>query len=683
MEPDSWENVARMPYVITREPDENIQGDTEGLMQRIKKAVLHDIDRANSFFTAKVEPVLRTRHQIYEADRAYYDKRFSRTKNQSDFVSYDFWSVVQWAIPVIMNSFFGADEAVVIVGRNEEDVQRADLLKALVQFQLMTQNKGFLVIWDWFTDAFQYNLGAIKIWWERIEDWDNAKIEYCDMSRLMMLQQDQWCELEYASPPDMFGMSQVEYRIGRLKSNKPIIEPVRVTDLRWSPEAKSLKDANFVAHRQMVTADHLRKQAKAGVYDARAVERAIENNGNSAVVYGAFETELNDEIDQMPNDEDTARSLYELYECYVKLDINGDGMLEDALISVVGDELIRVTENPYGRVPIFTLSPIRDPFKVLANLSLAEIVGEIQTIKTALMRQLLINTVNTNYQRWFIDGQGIDLKDIQQGKQYIKVDGDPRAKVVAWPQQGVAPWTMNIFENLEGALEQWTGRTRYNQGTDSRSLNKTATGISLLQQASEQRIDYIVRVFAETGVSEALRFLVELNQRYIDQPTVIRLKNQMLQVTPDDLKGEYDIDVNTEAGIGRRKQTIENMQYYLTQIAPAGLQLQAITPGEWAKAAQKLLQESGIRNPQDYVLDPEIIKQQFFMALQQAMLMQQQQQIQGAAQAGLEAGKSAGQEALKARQAQQRAQQQQAQTAPNPTQSAAQALRYSTVGNVL
>lgn len=150
-----------------------------GGTQQIRKAVLKDIDRANSFFTSKVEPVIRKRHQMYEADRAYYDKRFSQTAEQSDFVSYDFWSVVQWAIPVIMNSFFGGgDEAVVIVGRNAEDVQRAELLRALIQFQLMTQNKGFLVLWDWFTDAFQYNLGAVKIWWERIEDWDEAKIDY-------------------------------------------------------------------------------------------------------------------------------------------------------------------------------------------------------------------------------------------------------------------------------------------------------------------------------------------------------------------------------------------------------------------------------------------------------------------------------------------------------------------------
>ena len=591
---------------------------------KIRKTILNDIQRANSFFNSKVEPVLRKRHQIYEADREYYKRRFKNTSSQSDFVSFDFWSMVQWAIPNVMNSFFGGDEAVVIVGRNEEDVPRAEILKELINFQLMTQNKGFLVLWDWFNDAFQYNLGAVKIWWERVEDWQQEKMEYAGQDRLMMLQQSQWCEIEYVSPPDMFGMCQVAYRVGRLKENRPVIEPVRVTDLRWSPEAKSLADANFVAHRQTVTADHLRKQARAGVYDVEAVERAIQNSSGGAVIFNQFETELNDEIDQNLNEEESARTLYELFECYAKVDINGDGMLEDALISVVGDELLRVTENPFGRVPIFTLSPVRDPFKVLAHLSLSEIVGEVQTIKTALMRQLLINTATLNNMRWFVNPNGIDLKDLQDNRQYIKTNADPRASVFPFPTNSLAPWTMNLFEYLEGNLEQWTGRTRYNQGIDSKSLNKTATGINLLQQASAQRIDHIIRVFAETGVGEMLRFLVELNQRYIDQPQVIRLKNTILEVSPDDLKGEFDIDVNTEAGVGKRNQTIQNLQLFLGSLAAVGMQIGAVTPGEWAKAAQKLLRESGIRDPQNYVLDPEMVKQQFFMQMQQQMALQEQ-----------------------------------------------------------
>lgn len=91
MEPNSRENVNTQ-----NEPD----------FQKIKKAVLNDIQRANNFFTSKIEPVLRERHQIYEADREYYKKRFSNTASQSDFMSLDFWSVVQWDIPMVMNSFF-------------------------------------------------------------------------------------------------------------------------------------------------------------------------------------------------------------------------------------------------------------------------------------------------------------------------------------------------------------------------------------------------------------------------------------------------------------------------------------------------------------------------------------------------------------------------------------------------
>ena len=297
---------------------------------KIKRAVLNDIQRANDFYTSKVEPVLRLRHQIYEADRAYYKKRFANTGAQSDFVSYDFWSVVQWAIPMVMNSFFGGDDAVVIVGRNEEDVPRAEVLKSLINFQLMTQNKGFLVLWDWFSDAFQYNIiGAVKIWWERDEDWQEEHLDYVDAMTLLQLQMNEWCKIEYLSGPDILGNYQVGYRIGRLKSNKPILEPVRVTDLRWSPEAKSLSEANFVAHRQAVSADHLRRQARAGVYDEKAVEKAIENASSGGVIYGTFETELNDELDQRTRDEDSPRALYELYECYVKVDINGDGLLDD------------------------------------------------------------------------------------------------------------------------------------------------------------------------------------------------------------------------------------------------------------------------------------------------------------------------------------------------------------------
>ena len=138
-------------------------------------------------------------------------------------------------------------------------------------------------------------------------------------------------------------------------------------------------------------------------------------------------------------------------------------------------------------------------------------------------------------------------------------------------------------------------------------------------------------------MSEVLRFMVELNQRYIDQPQVLRLKNTMLEISPDDLKGEFDIDVNTEAGVGKKKQTIQNLQIYLANMAQVGMQIGAITPGEWAKAAQKLLQESGIRDPSTYVRDPEEVKQEFYMMMMQNMQAQQEQAQEQAQQEQMKA----------------------------------------------
>jgi hypothetical protein len=605
------------------------------LQEKIKKSVLDDIQRANDFFQGKVEPVFRMRRQLYDADKDHYAKRFPLLSRQSDFVSHDLWSLIQWAIPSLMNSFFNGGEAIAIVGRSGEDVEKAEVFKSLIDFQVMVQNSGFLVMWDWFTNAFVYNLGAVKVSWKREEEMIEEYMEQVDISKMMALMQSGAQVIEQGPPDPMSGgLSYVRYVVPRVKTNQPRLEALRVTELRWSPEARSLDDANFVAQRKLVSADHLRKNSvsRGGMYDDAAVEYVIDKGRSDGIKVTDLESALNDELTNIINDTDNpARQLYELYECYVKVDIDGDGILEDAIVSIVGSELLRVEENPWGRVPIFTISPIRDTDKVVASLSFAEIVGELQDLKTAIIRQLVVNTANTNNQRFFVDEGKIVLSDLIEGKQYVRVIGgtDPRMAVLPYPQAGIGPWTLPLLESMEAMIEEWTGKTRYNQGLDGKSLNKTATGITLLTEASEQRMDYIIRVCAETGVSQMMRFLVQLDQMYVDQAQVVRVSNKYLEITPDDIKGEFDIDINTEAGIGKRKQNIQNLQFYLSAIAPFGMQIGAVTPAEWAKAAQKLLLESGIRNASDYVKDPAIIQQEMVLRLLQTLVAGPQPQQGG------------------------------------------------------
>ena len=182
------------------------------------------------------------------------------------------------------------------------------------------------------------------------------------------------------------------------------------------------------------------------------------------------------------------------------------------------------------------------------------------------------------------------------GEGFVRVQGKPGEAVQPQSIQPIAAWTMPILELLETKHEKWTGRTRYDQGiAQGTSLNKTATGVSLMMGAANQRVQDMIRTFAETTVVELMRFLVKLNQTYVDQPMVFRLTDRTLSIAPDDVDGDLDLEVNVSVGMGSKQETIQNLQFYLASLHPSGMQLGACSPINWVHAAKKLMNEAGIR----------------------------------------------------------------------------------------
>jgi hypothetical protein len=216
------------------------------------------------------------------------------------------------------------------------------------------------------------------------------------------------------------------------------------------------------------------------------------------------------------------------------------------------------------------------------------------------MRQVAVNLALNNNPKTFIDETKVNMNDVIANRQYVRTRTNPSMVVHHQSIQPIASWTMPFFEYIEMQLEQWTGKTRYNQGLDADSLNKTATGISLIMKASTQRLGQIVRVFAETGVGELYRHLIRLNQMYMDQRQVMRLMNERIVVTPDDIDGNFDLEVSVETGISDRQSEIQNLQNYLSVIWPQGAQSGAIDPvASWRNAVRRLMEAMEVRNPDE------------------------------------------------------------------------------------
>lgn len=601
--------------------------------ERVTDVVLGDLDRSLDYYEQTVEPILLKRRRIYEADKDMYLKMFPRL-DFSDYTSHDFYSWVQWALAIVLDSFFGTQKVVSIVGQGQDDADNAETMSQLIKWQVEQQNKGFLLYSKWFEEALIYDLGVLKCWWSRVAE-PQVEQEKLPQDRIMMLGQTPGIEIVDVGSPDYFGDATVTYRRMVTTKNRPVLDHVSPFDIRWLPEARSLDESLFVAQRQIVTGDVLMQGAESGMYDKSVVDEVLESSEN--VAYTEGDLEQNPELDMYrASEKEKARKRIELFECYVKLDVNDDNKLEDLIVTIADRKILRIDENPFGRLPFFVISPSKDPTKVLSDTSMCDIEGELQHLRVAIVRQILLNVSNSNKPRTFFDMGKVNVEDLVRDKAYVRCSGSPADSIMLQPAHSLSEWTMQLIEYFRSLEEEWTGKTRYNQGTDANTLNKTATGISLIMKSSAQRINHIVKIFAETGVGELSRFLVKLNQSYMDQTQIVRLLNRPMQINPDDLEGNFDVVISVDVGLGEKEQMVNTLTSYLKEVFPFAMQLGIAGPADFSRACVRLLELLGWKDAKTFLRTPEEIQ----MMQQQQALLQQQQKAEQQAMAEQQAAQS-------------------------------------------
>lgn len=588
--------------------------------QEADKALLSlvkaDIADAEAYQQSIIQPTVRERYNIYYADKEYYAHKFPILSKTSSLVSTDVADTIEWALPSLMKVFTGSDEVITVAGVTEEDDQNAGVMQSLLVYQLQRQNKFFPILYNWMKDALITGMGIIKCYWERTEGY-TPETAQLNADALRLLTQT-GVEITNVEGPDIMGDFTVTWNSPYYIKNSPKLENILVSEFLYSPDAKNLEDANFIAHRKKVTMSHLRQKEREGIY--ANVDMVHPDSGPISWITDQVEDVIGDHYTPLHNNQqDKAREEVTIYECYTKIDFNNDGVLEDMIITVAGDVILRAEPNYMGRHPFFSISPTKDPHRIWVKRSYAELIGELQDMKVALTRQIVQNIALTNDPKMILAEESINISDYIEGRKVIrKKPGSPMGDAaMPMPVNQLSPQTFQFLEYLEGQKENRTGITRYNQGLDANSLNKTATGISAILGQSSQRLELIARMFAETGISELFRFMVSLNQKFVDQNTVVRLTNKQLRVSPDDLNGNFDLIVNAGISISTKESTIMTLQTMLTalmQMQAAGIPI--VTPQNIYNLFKKWIESAGFKNYSDYVTDPAVVQQRAVMDMQ-------------------------------------------------------------------
>ena len=567
----------------------------------------------------------------------YYmgEKLGTEIDGRSQVVSTDVADTIETILPNLLRIFTASDQVVKCEPVKSEDVPLAEQATNYINYIFNKDNNGFSVLYTWFKDALLEKNGIVKVYWDDSSSVEQETYENLNDQEYQLLVDDENVEIveeesfvdekmktamdllaaqaeaqgqlvEQEATPMLYNV-----KIKRTsKGGKVKIENVPPEEFLIQRTAKSIESANFVAHRVLKTRSDLIEMG----FDPNVVENLP--TSNNIILNDERLTRFSD-IDQSPfnNAPDETTQEIEIYECYVKVDMDGDGVAELRKVIVAGESGYEILENmPCDNIPFCSLTPIPMPHRFYGR-SVAELVEDVQLVKSTVMRQLLDNMYLTNNNRVAIMDGMVNLDDLLTSRPggVVRTKQPPSQVMLPMQSQTISQQAFPLLEYLDTIRETRTGITRYNQGLDADSLNKTATGVNAIMTQSQMRMELIARVFAETGIKDLFRRIFELTCKYQDKERIVELNNQFIPVKPTEWRNRFNISITVGLGSGSKEQQIMMLNNILERQLQA-FQLQGnreypmVSLKNIYNSLAKIIENAGLKNVENYFVNPEMGK---------------------------------------------------------------------------
>lgn len=541
----------------------------------------------------------------------------------SQIVTSDVQNTVEWILPDLLDIFISTDKAVVFEPTRASEAEGAEQATAAVNYIFHKQNNGFLNLYTAFKDALIVRNGILTWRKEKERKMEKQRFNGWPAEALAMAQADGWefdeDDIELiGQTPDQFGQVVNLYR-GELEkeveSSRIVVSSIEPENLlierTWT--SPLLQDCPYVCVLVNVTLSELHEW---GYDDVTAEELSASNGVNSADKsfrlnrVGTADAGFNNVTDIDASAEDESLSTGWLRVEYVRCDYDGDGVAELRCVYRLNDKILKNEETSH--VPIATASPVLNTHR-WDGMSIADLVADLQLLHTELTRQTLNSLYLANMPRsqvmtdanWSPLANIDDLLDARPGG-IIRVRTQDAIQNSAIPFVGQQ--SLPVLEYVQGMLEQRTGVTRYNQGLDADSLNKTASGIKQIKTAGQQRIKLIARIFAEILVKPCMQGILKLLTCDGDMEKVaFRLRGTFVEYDPNGWRDQYDMSINVGLGSGDREIQLGMLNQILGQqmtMIQGGLGGVLVDERKLHTTLTKMVEVSGYQNTGDFWIDP-------------------------------------------------------------------------------
>jgi hypothetical protein len=561
----------------------------------------------------------------------YYGLPFgNEVEGRSQFVDSTVQDTIEWIKPSLMRVFATGDEMVKFTPHGPEDVQMAEQASDYVNYVFTKDNPGWEIMYSWFTDALLSKNGIVKVWWDEYEEEEREEYRNLDEVGLMSLLSEEDVEVVEHTPHQIEGEPPYHDLVIKRKNydGRIKIENVPPSEFLISREAKDIQSARFVCHRVKKTLSELREMYPDESLDVEDLTGSDEDMGS---MFGEFEARHNFDNSSNFGLNDTIASeealrTYWLHESFMKTDYDGDGIAELRKVCTVGDRIL--ANDAIDKSPFVSITPIKIPHKFF-GLSVADLVMDLQLIKSTMLRTLLDNAYNQNFGRYAVlEGQA-NLDDLltQRPGGVVRVKS-PNA-VTPLPTPALEPYTFQMLEYIDSVRESRAGVSKMSQGMNENALTShtTATAVNAVMTAAQSRVELIARNFAETGVKELMICIYELLYKNQDRERMVKLRNNWVPVRPDVWKDKYDCSVSVALGSGNKDQQMAHLSQMLSFAGEAmkgGLPI--VNAQNMYNLGASLVRAMGFQNVDDFLTNPATVppKQEGPSPEEQAQQMEMQ-----------------------------------------------------------
>lgn len=567
--------------------------------QELLDLVQRNIDAADDFDTDIIQE--RKDSLDYYSGEPFGNEVAGRSK----VVTRDVLETVEWILPQVIEMFQASDNVVEFTPNTEEDVPQAEQETDYTRYVFDQQNPGFLILYQWIKDALIQKNGIVKTFWDENVEEEQETYENLDDDEFLKILDDD--EVEIKEHTKRINDREVDTRLESAESGNPEDQIQALFALQQDPQSVqhdvvlirksdvsqvsilNIAPENFKVSNGWNTVD-LTDVPFCSHEEIKTRGTLIEEGFDEATVMTIPETENTDKFNEENNrNEGTPTTQVatpnpkdievDVIESYIRVEEDG----KQVLLRVIAggrDNAVLLDRGRADGIPFTAFTPIIMPHK-FSGMAIADIVRDIQLIRSTLMRQSLDSLYLANNPRYAVKDGMVNLDDVLTSRPGapIRVTGDINTSIQPFNTPFVGQASFPMFELLDQMLTKRTGVSESTQGLSPESLKDVGVGnVERLMTLSQQRILLIARVFGETGYAPMMKRIHMLVNKYEKNDKIAELRGKYVSVSPRDWRKRRNMTVKVGTGNSTKEARIAALNEVI-QLQANGIQLQGGVEG--------------------------------------------------------------------------------------------------------